>query len=257
MSKTSRDDESYDEALPRLQLALVKMQQRALAEGEKVLVIFEGRDAAGKDGTIRRVTEHMSVRATRVVALSKPSDIERTQWYFQRYVSHLPAGGQFVIFNRSWYNRAGVEKVMAFSTPAEQEDFLREAPLFEEMLVGSGIRLVKFWMDVSKSEQAERLAERENDPLKVMKTSPLDAFAQPKWDDYSAARDEMLRRTDTALAPWVCVKADQKKAARLNVIRHLVNTLAPPAVAKDVEAPDPDVLFRFEIAATTDGRLCD
>lgn len=256
MSKSAQIDESYDEALPRLQLALVKLQQQALTEGQKVLVIFEGRDAAGKDGTIQRITEHMSVRATRVVALSKPSDVERTQWYFQRYVSHLPAGGQFVIFNRSWYNRAGVERVMGFSTPAEQEDFLREVPLFEEMLVGSGIRLVKIWMDVSKAEQAQRLAERRDDPLKVLKSSPLDDFAQPRWDAYSAARDEMLRRTDTARAPWVCVKADHKKTARLNVIRHLIKSLAPSDLADSVEFPDPAVLFGFHIDALTDGRLC-
>jgi polyphosphate kinase len=256
MSKSAKTDETYDEALPRLQLALVKLQQQALAEGQKVLVIFEGRDAAGKDGTIQRITEHMSVRATRVVALSKPSDIERTQWYFQRYVSHLPAGGQFVIFNRSWYNRAGVERVMGFSTLAEQEDFLREVPLFEQMLVASGIRLVKIWMDVSKTEQADRLAERKDDPLKVLKSSPLDEFAQPRWDDYSAARDEMLRRTDTAQAPWVCVKADHKKTARLNVIRHLIKALAEPGLARTVEPPDPETLFPFEIAALTDGRLC-
>ena len=256
MSKSAKTDEPYDEALPRLQLALVKLQQQALADGRKVLVIFEGRDAAGKDGTIQRITEHMSVRATRVVALSKPSDVERTQWYFQRYVSHLPAGGQFVIFNRSWYNRAGVERVMGFSTPAEQEDFLREVPLFEEMLVGSGIRLVKIWLDVSKAEQAQRLDERKDDPLKVLKSSPLDEFAQPRWGDYSAARDEMLRRTDTAQAPWVCVKADHKKTARLNVIRHLIKALADPDLAKTVEPPDPQVLFPFEIAALSDGRLC-
>lgn len=256
MTKSAKTDEPYDEALPRLQLALVKLQQQALADGRKVLVIFEGRDAAGKDGTIQRITEHMSVRATRVVALSKPSDVERTQWYFQRYVSHLPAGGQFVIFNRSWYNRAGVERVMGFSTPAEQEDFLREVPLFEEMLVGSGIRLVKVWLDVSKAEQAQRLNERKDDPLKVLKSSPLDEFAQPRWGDYSAARDEILRRTDTAQAPWVCVKADHKKTARLNVIRHLIKALADPELAQTVEPPDPQVLFPFEIAALSDGRLC-
>ncbi|OYW92468.1 MAG: polyphosphate kinase 2 [Caulobacterales bacterium 32-67-6] len=256
MSKSATTDEPYDEALPRLQLALVKLQQQALADGRKVLVIFEGRDAAGKDGTIQRITEHMSVRATRVVALSKPSDVERTQWYFQRYVSHLPAGGQFVIFNRSWYNRAGVERVMGFSTPAEQEDFLREVPLFEEMLVGSGIRLVKIWLDVSKAEQAQRLDERKDDPLKVLKSSPLDEFAQPRWGDYSAARDEMLRRTDTAQAPWVCVKADHKKTARLNIIRHLIKALADADLAQTVEPPDPQVLFPFEIAALSDGRLC-
>ncbi|MBC7166012.1 polyphosphate kinase 2 [Phenylobacterium sp.] len=256
MSKTHTSDLPYDEALPKLQLALVRLQQHAMAAGEKVLVIFEGRDAAGKDGTIHRITEHMSVRATRVVALSKPSDIERTQWYFQRYTPYLPSGGQFVIFNRSWYNRAGVERVMGFSTPEEQEDFLREVPLFEEMLVGAGVRLVKLWLDVSKSEQAERLAERKTEPLKVLKSSPLDEFAQPRWDDYTAARDEMLRRTDTAAAPWTCVKSDHKKSARLAVMRHLVRTLAPPEIADDVAPPDPEVLFRFEIAALTDGRLC-
>lgn len=256
MSKTSKSDLSYDEALPKLQLALVRLQQHAMANGEKILVIFEGRDAAGKDGTIHRITEHLSVRATRVVALAKPSDLERSQWYFQRYTPHLPSAGQLVIFNRSWYNRAGVERVMGFSTPEEQEDFLREVPLFEEMLVGAGIRLVKFWMDVSKAEQAERLNERKTDPLKVLKSSPLDEFAQPRWDDYSAARDEMLRRTDTATAPWTCVKSDHKKSARLAVMRQLVRTLAPHEIAEGVEAPDPEVLFRFEIAALGDGRLC-
>lgn len=256
MSQKDAPDLPYDEALPKLQLALVRLQQHAMAGNEKILVIFEGRDAAGKDGTIHRITEHLSVRATRVVALSKPSDVERTQWYFQRYTPHLPSGGQFVIFNRSWYNRAGVERVMGFSTPEEQEDFLREVPLFEEMLVGAGVRLVKLWLDVSKSEQAERLAERKDDPLKVLKSSPLDEFAQPRWDEYSAARNEMLRRTDTALAPWTCVKSDHKKSARLAVMRHLIRTLAPPEIARDVAPPDPEVLFRFEIAALSDGRLC-
>lgn len=246
---------AYDDALPRLQLALVRLQQHAMENGHKILVIFEGRDAAGKDGVIRRIVEHLSVRATRVVALAKPSDVERSQWYFQRYAAHLPSAGQFVIFNRSWYNRAGVERVMGFSSPEEQEDFLREVPLFEEMLVGSGVRLVKLWLDVGKAEQARRLAERREDPLKVLKSSPLDDFAQPRWNDYSAARDEMLRRTDTARAPWACVRADDKKAARLAIMRHLVSRLAPVDIARMVAPPDPAVLFDFEIAALTDGRL--
>jgi polyphosphate kinase 2 len=248
----SKDD---DVELQQRQLALVHWQQHAIAVHEKVLIIFEGRDAAGKDGAIRVVTEHLSVRNTRVVALAKPSDQERTQWYFQRYVARLPAGGETAIFNRSWYNRAGVERVMGFSTPEEQEIFLREAPGFEAMLVETGLKIVKLWLDVSKAEQAKRLEQRRTDPLKVMKSSPLDAAAQEKWDAYTDARDEMLRRTSTPAAPWICVRADHKKAARLAIISHLVHALAPPAIAREVPSPDPDVLFQFELAALTDGRL--
>jgi polyphosphate kinase 2 len=249
----SKDDD-LDE-LERRQLALVHWQQHAIAVHEKVLIIFEGRDAAGKDGAIRVVTEHLSVRNTRVVALAKPSDQERSQWYFQRYVARLPAGGETVIFNRSWYNRAGVERVMGFSTPEEQEIFLREVPGFESMLLESGLKIVKVWLDVSKAEQAKRLEQRRTDPLKVMKSSPLDAAAQEKWDGYTDARDEMLRRTSTPSAPWFCVRADHKKAARLAIISHLVHALGPPSIAREVAAPDPDVLFQFELAALTDGRL--
>jgi polyphosphate kinase 2 len=244
-----------DEALRAHQLALVRWQQHAMASGEKVLIIFEGRDAAGKDGTIRAVTEHLSVRNTRVVALPKPSDRERTQWYFQRYVPRLPAAGETVIFNRSWYNRAGVERVMGFSTPAEQEIFLRDVPTFEAMLIESGLKLVKLWLDVSKAEQAKRLAERRDDPLKVLKASPMDAAAQEKWDAYTAARDEMLLRTSTALAPWTCVRADHKHKAHLAVLSCLVHTLAPPEIADCVPPADPEVLFRFDADALRDGRL--
>ena len=253
MSKSDDDDDQKE--LERHQLALVRWQQHAIEEGERVLVIFEGRDAAGKDGAIRAVTEHLSVRNTRVVALPKPSDVERTQWYFQRYAPYLPSGGQAMIFDRSWYNRGGVEPVMGFCTPDQHEAFLRDAPVFEALLVNSGLRVVKLWLDVSKTEQAKRLAERKDDPLKVMKSSPLDAAAQEKWDDYSAARDEMLKRTDSPVAPWICVRGDHKKAARLNIIRHLVGCLAPPDIAKGIEAPDPKVLFPFDLAALTDGRL--
>jgi polyphosphate kinase 2 len=251
----SKSDDAYDAELAKLQLALVHFQQRAMETGEKALIIFEGRDAAGKDGTIKRVTEHLSIRSTRVIALPKPSDRERSQWYFQRYVSFLPAAGETVIFNRSWYNRGGVEPVMGFCTPEEHEGFLRDVPVFETMLVESGLKLVKLWLDISKGEQAKRLEARHSDPLKILKSSPLDDAAQKKWKGYSEARDEMLARTHSPAAPWVCVRADHKKAARINVLRHLVRTLAPKDIAKGIDKPDPDVLFPFEISAVTDGRL--
>ena len=254
MAKSDQDD-AYETELAELQLALVKYQQHAMKNGDKVLIILEGRDAAGKDGTIKRMTEHLSIRATRVMALPKPTEIETTQWYFQRYVQHLPAAGQVVIFNRSWYNRAGVERVMDFATPKEQETFLRDVPHFEEMLVESGIQLVKIWLDISRDEQAERLKERREDPLKALKTSPLDDVAQEKWSEYSSARDEMLTRTHNGTTPWTCVVTDKKKVARLNVMRHVVRTIAPKDIAKDVAKPDDKVLFTFEIGAITEGRL--
>jgi polyphosphate kinase 2 len=244
-----------DPELERPQLALVRWQQDAVKAGQKAVIIFEGRDAAGKDGAIRVLTEHLSVRNTRVVALPKPSDRDRSLWYFQRYVRFLPAAGETVIFNRSWYNRGGVERVMGFSTPEEQEIFLRDTPRFESMLLESGLALVKLWLDVSKAEQAERLEDRRTNPLKALKTSQLDAAAQAKWDDYSEARDEMLKRTSTPHAPWTIVRADHKKRARLAIISHLVHRLAPKAVARELDPPDPDVLFPFEMAALTDGRL--
>lgn len=249
------NDDIYEAELRKRQLALVRWQQSAMQSGEKVLIIFEGRDAAGKDGSIHALTEHMSVRATRVVALPKPSDRERSQWYFQRYVPRLPAAGETVIFNRSWYNRAGVERVMGFSTPDEQERFLREVTGFESMLADSGLRIVKLWLDVSRDEQKKRLDERRTDPLKALKASPLDAVAQEKWDAYTAARDEMLRRTQSPAAPWTIVRSDHKKKAHLAILSHLVRTLAPKAVAESVDAPDPNVLFAFDLAALEDGRL--
>src|SRR3954464_5282850 len=181
----SKDDDDYEKALAANQLALVHWQQSAMKSGEKGLGIFEGRDAAGKDGSIRVLTEHLSVRNTRVVALPKPSERERSQWYFQRYVPPLPACGEAVIFNRSWYNRSGVERVMGFSTPEEQEVFLRDVPTFEAMLLESGLAIVRRWLDVSKTAQAERLEERRTDPLKALKASPLDKEAQARWDDYT------------------------------------------------------------------------
>lgn len=255
MAKSDDNDDAYETELARLQLALVQYQQRAMKGGDKVLIIFEGRDAAGKDGTISRITEHLSIRATRVIALPKPTEQETSQWYFQRYVPHLPGAGQIVIFNRSWYNRAGVERVMGFATPQEQEIFLRDVPHFEEMLAESGLKLVKIWLDISREEQGERLKERREDPLKALKTSALDDVAQEKWSDYSAARDEMLTRTHTSLTPWTCVVTDKKKIARLNVMRHIIRTIAPPEIAKSVDKPDPHVLFPFELNAVAEGRL--
>ena len=249
----AKDDDEKE--LERRQLALVHWQQHCMGKGQKTLIIFEGRDAAGKDGSIRAVTEHLSVRNTRVVALAKPSDRERSQWYFQRYVPFLPAAGETVIFNRSWYNRAGVERVMKFSTAEEQEIFLRDVPRFEAMLLESGLNIVKLWLDVSKGEQAKRLKERATDPLKALKSSPLDAAAQEKWREYSDARDEMLLRTSTPEAPWIVVRSDHKKRARLAIISHLVKRLAPKKIAGEIDDPDPDVLFAFESAAIEDGRL--
>ena len=251
MAKT--DD--YEKELAELQLALVHYQQGAIKNGAKAIIVLEGRDAAGKDGTIQRLIEHLSPRNTRAVSLPKPSDRERGQWYFQRYVAHLPAAAELVIFNRSWYNRAGVEPVMGFCSPAEHEQFLRDVPTFESMLVENDVPLVKLWLDISKAEQAERLNDRRTEPLKALKISPLDDEAQKRWDDYSAARDQMLSRTHTDTTPWICVQADHKKAARLNILRHIVRTIAPKDIAKSVAKPDPEVLFPFELSALTDGRL--
>ncbi len=245
----------YKPELARLQAGLVRHQQWAVKHGEKVVIVFEGRDGAGKDGAIKRITEHLAPRNTRVIALPKPSDRQNSEWFFQRYVRHLPAAGEIVIFNRSWYNRAGVERVMGFSTPREQEDFLRDAPIFERMLAETDIRIIKFWLDISKHEQAQRLDARRTDPLKLLKISALDDVAQTKWKAYSKARDEMLVRTSSDIAPWWCVHTDHKKEARLAVIRHILHTIAPSEICDDYDKPDPKVLYRFEPSALSDGRL--
>ena len=247
--------EDYESRLRALQVLLVRHQRWAIDSGAKALVIFEGRDGSGKDGTIARITQHLAPRNTRVVSLPKPSDRERSEWFFQRYVRRLPAAGEIVIFNRSWYNRGGVEPVMGFCTAQEHELFLRDAPAFERMLQESDIRLVKIWLDISKDEQAKRLKSRRDDPLKQLKISDLDKAAQKKWKAYSAARDQMLSLTHSAIAPWTCVRADHKKVARLNVIRHLLQALACDEIRAEVAAPDPEILFSFEESALTDGRL--
>ena len=251
MAKT----EDYKVALKRLQVALVRTQAACVQSGEKIVVVLEGRDAAGKDGTIKRITEHLSPRNTRVVSLPKPSDRQESEWYFQRYVSHLPAAGEFVIFNRSWYNRGGVEPVMGFCTPRQHEQFLRDAPEFERMLQEADIRLIKYWLDISKGEQGKRLEARRDDPLKQLKVSALDGEAQKKWKAYSKARDEMMERTHTPMAPWVCVRNDHKKPGRLNLIRHLLHQVAPAEIRHEVDPPDPKVVFSFETEALSDGRL--
>jgi len=242
--------EDYQSELEKLQLRLVEAQAWAIDQGRKVVIVFEGRDAAGKDGSIKRITEHMSPRQTRVVALAKPTERESTQWYFQRYVPHLPAAGETALFNRSWYNRAGVEPVMGFCTSAQHDAFLKDAPRFERMLTDSGILLIKLWFDITKEEQAARLKERVEDPLKRFKISPLDAEAQKRWDDYSAARDRMLAETHSAHAPWTVVATDHKKSARLNVLRHVLQRLDVPGVK--TERPDRDVVFMADDSA---GRL--
>jgi len=255
MSKKHHDDEPKLASLEELQLGLVQTQAAMLESGERIVLVLEGRDTAGKDGAIKRITEYLSVRQTRVVALPKPSDRQRSQWYFQRYVEHLPSAGEFVIFNRSWYNRGGVEPVMGFCSDVEHAAFLRDAPEFERMLVESGVKLVKIWLDISRKEQAERLEERRTDPLKALKVSPLDAEAQKKWKAYSEARNQMLERTHTAWGPWWCVRADDKKVARQHIIRHLLNQVAPSDISDKVDTPDPDILFAFDPTAIKDGRL--
>ena len=215
----------YERELTKLQIELLKLQNHVKEKGLKVLMIFEGRDAAGKGGTIKRITEHLNPRGARVVALEKPSDIERTQWYFQRYTQYLPSAGEIVFFDRSWYNRAGVEPVMGFCTTEEHHEFLREVPEFEKMLVKSGIVLFKFYFSVSKKEQAKRFKKREIDPLKQYKLSPVDKESQNLWDKYTIAKFSMLMASNTDIAPWTVIKSDDKKRARLNCIRYLLSNI--------------------------------
>ena len=235
----------YARELRRLQIELVKLHRHVIAGGRKVLVILEGRDAAGKDGTIKRIAEHLSPREVRVVAPGKPSDREETEWYFQRFAVHLPAAQEIVLFNRSWYNRAGVEYVMKFCTRAEHEAFLESVPGFERMLVRSGIHLLKYYLDISRPEQARRLRERRRDPLRQWKLSPVDEAAQEHWSDYSRARDQMFLRSHTREAPWMVVRADDKHQARLNVIRDILARVPAPDVSRKLARPDARVVREF------------
>lgn len=216
------DTAYYEKELARLQVELVKQQEYIRATGRRVVVIFEGRDAAGKGGAIQRITETLNPRAAHVVALPAPTEREKTQWYFQRYVAHLPAAGEMVLFDRSWYNRAGVERVMGFATDEEVAEFLRSAPEFERMLVRSGIQVIKYWFSVSDTEQEKRFQSRLKDPTKRWKLSPMDLEARNRWVDFSRAKDAMFAATDIPEAPWWVVEAEVKKRARLNVITHLL-----------------------------------
>ncbi|WP_328430689.1 polyphosphate kinase 2 [Streptomyces sp. NBC_00443] len=216
---------AYEKELMRLQSELAKLQEWVRAEGARLVVIFEGRDAAGKGGTIKRVTEHLNPRVARITALPKPTERERTQWYFQRYIGHLPAAGEIVLFDRSWYNRAGVERVMGFCSKQEYQRFLRQCPLFERMLVEDGIQLRKYWFSVSDEEQQERFRRRLEDPLRRWKLSPMDLESVTRWEAYSRAKDEMMVHTDIAEAPWYVVESDDKRRARLNMIAHLLSSV--------------------------------
>jgi len=222
----------YEQELQTLQIELLKLQRHIKEQGMKMLILFEGRDAAGKGGTIKRITEHLNPRGARVVALNKPSDVERTQWYFQRYVQHLPSGGEIVFFDRSWYNRAGVEPVMGFCTQEEHQEFLHEVPFFERRLVNSGIILVKLYFSVSKEEQARRFKERETNPLKQYKLSPIDKFAQETWDKYTVAEYSMFMASHTESTPWTVIHSDNKKKARINSIKHILNQIDYPGKIK-------------------------
>ncbi len=244
-ANTAISVEDYHAELHLLQVELVKLQRHFIGCGDKILVVVEGRDAAGKDGGIKRIVEYLSPRETRVVALGKPSDRERRGWYFQRYVAQLPLAEEFVLFNRSWYNRAGVEHVMGFCSKEEHEEFMQSVPKFEEMLVNSGIKVLKYYLDIDKDEQVKRLAERQRDPLKTWKTSPIDAAAVKHWKAYSAARDAMLLRTHTAIAPWHIVRTNNKRLARLNLIRDILSRLHYAGKKAKLVQPDPAIAFAF------------
>jgi polyphosphate kinase len=235
--------EQYDQDKRLLQIELLKLQNWVKDRGERLVIIFEGRDAAGKGGTIKRFMEHLNPRGAQVVALEKPTKREQTQWYFQRWIRHLPAAGEIVLFDRSWYNRAGVERVMGFATRTEYLEFLRQAPELERMLVRSGLRLVKFWFSVSRNEQRTRFVIRQVDPVRQWKLSPIDLASLDKWDDYTEAKEAMFFYTDTADAPWTVVKSNDKKRARVEAMRHVLNRFEYEG--KDPEivgTPDPEIV---------------
>jgi polyphosphate kinase 2 len=233
---------AYEAEKAKLQAELLKVQLWAQETGQKFVMLFEGRDAAGKGGTIKRFTEHLNPRSARVVALNKPTDDECGQWYFQRYVNHLPTQGEIVLYDRSWYNRAGVERVMGFCQPWDYLEFMRQTPELERMLTRSGIRLYKYWFSVTREEQLQRFQSRETDPLKQWKLSPIDKASLGKWDEYTEAKEAMFFYTDTADAPWTVIKSNDKKRARLNCMRHFLSTLDYPD--KDLEiVQDPDPLI--------------
>ncbi len=234
----------YEIELKKLQIELMKLQNHMKATGMRILAIFEGRDAAGKGGTIKRITAFLNPRLTKVIALARPSDTEMTQWYFQRYVPHLPAAGELVLFDRSWYNRAMVEPVMNFCTDEQHKRFLKDVPLFEEMLVKDGIKLFKFYFSVSKDEQAKRFAARKTDPLKQYKLSPVDNLAQKLWDKYSVKKFQMLNESNRTLSPWTIIRSDNKKSARINCMKYLLSNLEYKDKLPEPELrPDPAIVI--------------
>lgn len=239
------DLSSYENELRELQIELVKLQRSLIKNNRKTLIIFEGRDAAGKDGVIKRITQHLSPRETRIVALGKPSNRDQESWYFQRYVAHLPAEGELVLMNRSWYNRAGVEAVMGFCTNNEYQNFMETVVTFETLLTQAGIHIIKYYLDITKKEQGERLESRKNDPLSQWKSSPIDATAQKMWKKYSKRRDAMLIRTHHEFAPWIVVNANDKKRARLNVIRHILSRVPKAKIDPAHTEFDKDIILPF------------
>ncbi|HEX4504491.1 MAG TPA: polyphosphate kinase 2 [Alphaproteobacteria bacterium] len=245
----------YEKALLGLQIELVKLQRDIIAANRRILIILEGRDAGGKDGAIKRITEHLSPRETRVVALSKPSDREAGQWYFERYAAHLPGAQEMVLFNRSWYNRAGVERVMGFCTDAEYEDFMTAVVDLEALLIRSGITIVKYYLDIGRDEQKKRLKDRKTDPLKQWKISPIDEQASRKWAAYSRARNAMFARTHTVISPWIVVRANDKRQARLNLIRDLLARLRYPHADETILTPNPNIVFAYDEAYLHNGMI--
>ncbi len=252
-TKISRKE--YSAQLHDLQVELVKLQRHFIRRGERILVLLEGRDSSGKDGSIKRIVAHLSPRDTRVVALGKPSDADLRSWYFERYVGHLPKDSELVLFNRSWYNRAGVERVMGFASKRQLEEFMHSAPRFEHMLVNSGTKLLKYYLDISKDEQKSRLADRKRDPLKQWKSSPIDDVAVKHWDDYTQARDAMLLGTHTAEASWHIVRTDSKRHARLNLMRDILFRLPYDGGNKKIPPPDREIVFEFTPECLSDHRL--
>ena len=237
----------YEAEKAKLQVELLKVQHWIQETGQRFVMLFEGRDAAGKGGTIKRFTEHLNPRAARVVALNKPTDQERGQWYFQRYIKHLPTAGELVLYDRSWYNRAGVERVMDFCEPNEYLEFMRQTPEFERMLTRSGIRLFKYWFSVTQDEQKNRFKSRETDPLKQWKLSPIDRASLDKWDDYTEAKEAMFFYTDTADAPWTVIRSNDKKRARLNCMKHFLSCLDYPDKDPEIATPpDPNIVLHAD-----------
>lgn len=251
----SLTDAEYKKKLKALQVELTKLQRHIIKHNHRIVVIFEGRDASGKDGVIKRIVQHLSPRETRVVALGKPNDLERQSWYFQRYVPHLPTAQEMVLFNRSWYNRAGVERVMGFCTAGEYDVFLETVNDFEKIIARSGIRIIKYFLDISKKEQRLRLRDRHKNPLKRWKISPVDEQALDRWADYSRARDVMLESTHTEVAPWNIVKTDDKRHARLNIIRDILSQIDCPEKEEHLAAPNPSIVFPFEPEHIRDKKL--